>query len=106
MKKVFLILLGIILISGLSFVSCQKKETSQKKAGEAVEKAKEAVSGYGETAGGTVEKAKEEVSGYGKTEGEAVEKAKEVVSGYGGTAGGAVEKAKEELLERLGGYGK
>ena len=65
MRKVMFILLGILLVSGLMLVSCQKKETPQTKEGAAK------TGGYGEKAAGYGEKA----AGYG-------EKGKEVIQGY------------------------
>ncbi len=89
MKKMFIVFLGIVLIAGLSLISCQKKEPVTK------EKAATETTGYGEKAEEVVEKAKEAVAGYGEKAEKTVEKAQETVGGYG-------KKAEEAI----GGSGK
>ena len=74
MKKMFLVFLGIVLISGLSLISCQKKEPVSK------EKAATETTGYGEKAGEVIEKTKVAVVGYGKTAEKTLEKVQETVS--------------------------
>ena len=69
MKKMFIAFLSIVLIAGLSLISCQKEEPVTK------EKAASETGGYGEKAEEVVKKAKEAVPGYGEEE--AKESAKE-----------------------------
>jgi hypothetical protein len=96
MKKMFIVFLGILLIVGLSLISCQQKEKVTK------EKADTETTGYGEKAGETVEKAKEAVAGYGEKAEKTVEKAQETVSGYEEKA----EKEVENVEKALEGFGK
>lgn len=77
MKKAFVLLVGIIMISGLLLISCQKKEEAREGvAVQTYDKAVDTMDEYkkkNEEAAGQV---KEEAAGYG-------EKAKEDAAGYG-----------------------
>ena len=112
MRKMFIVLIGLMIVSGLLMLACQKQEPETKavhdeqpaKAGgyggaevQAIEeKAKEAAGAYGE-------KAKEVVSGYG-------EKAQDAVAGYGekaqDAAQDAVQDAADKAKQGIGGYGR
>lgn len=118
MKKICMVFLGMVLVAGLSLVSCQKKEPATEKetgmkttgygeqAEEVVEKAKEVVTEYSEKAGEAVEEAKETAAEYGEKAGEVVEEAQETVSGYGEKVEKDVEKKVEDVGKALEGYGK
>ena len=81
-KNMFIVFLGLILMVGLSMVSCQKKETATK------------------------EKAATETTDYGEQAGEVVEKAKDTAAGYGEQAGEVVEKAEDKAGKALEGFGE
>lgn len=118
MKRICMMFIGMLLISGLSMVSCQKKEpvtekeTGTKTSGygeqaeEVVEKAKEVVTEYSEKAGEAVEEAKETVAEYSEKTGEAVEEVQETVSGYGEKVEKEVEKEVESVGKAIEGIGK
>ena len=91
MKRTFVLLLSILLIAGLSMISCQKKEPSTS------EKAATETTGYGEQAVEAVEEAVDTAAGYGEEAGEAVEEASDTAAGYGEKAGDEAGKAIEGL---------
>ena len=75
MRKMFIVLLGLMIVSGLLMLACQKQETESKTAG------------YGEQPA--------KAGGYGGAEIEAVgEKAKEVAGAYGEKAPGVATAGK------------
>lgn len=80
MKKMFFLLISMVIMSGLLLMSCQKKEEVREGAAvETFDKAKGMMDDYkdkNEEAAGYGEKAKEEAAGYG-------EKAKDAAAGYG-----------------------
>ena len=103
MKRTFVFLLSILLVAGLSMISCQKKDADiettgyGEKAGELIEQAKDTAIEYGEKTGEDVEKAADTVVQYGEKAGEAVEKAADTVVEYGEKAGDEAGKAIEGL---------
>jgi hypothetical protein len=77
----------MLLIAGLSMISCQKKDADIE------------TTGYGEKAGELMEQAKDTAIEYGEKAGEAVEKAADTAVEYG-------EKAGEEAGKAIEGLGK
>ena len=85
MKRTFVLLLSIVLIAGLSMISCQKKDSGS-------EKGAAETSSYGEKAGDVVEKAADATV-------EFTEKAADTAVEYGEKAGDVVEEAAETVVE-------
>jgi len=99
MKRTFVLLLSILLIAGLSMISCQKKDADTETAGELMEQAKDTATGYGEKAGEAVEEAADTVVESAEEAGEAVEEAADTVVE-------SAEEAGEEAGKAIEGLGK
>ena len=70
MGRALLVLLGVLVVSGMFLISCQQKESVEKKetgvAVQTFEKARETMGEYREKTEGAIEQMKDEAAGYGE----------------------------------------